>query len=155
FVDAVCDEVVTEQPVVLVQDYHFALAPRLIRKRLPSSTIVAFWHIPWPSPRDFAVCPWRRELLEGLLGCTIVGFQTRDDCQNFTASAELFLGAGVDRVRNVVALDGVPTMVRSYPVSVEYPSRWVGECGPVSDCRAAVRREIGLPPDVAVGVGID
>jgi trehalose 6-phosphate synthase len=155
FVDAVCEEIATEQPVVLVQDYHFALAPRLLRKRLPGSTIVAFWHIPWPSPRDLAACPWRRQLLEGLLGCTIVGFQTHDDCRNFIDAAERFLGADVDRARNVVALDGATTTVSSYPVSVEFPSRWAAECGTVSACRAAVRRELGLPPDTAIGVGID
>ena len=155
FVDVVCEEAVTEQPLVLVQDYHFALAPRLLRERLPLSTIVAFWHIPWPSPRDFAVCPWRRQLLEGLLGSTIVGFQTNDDCRNFLDTVECLLDAEVDRTRNVVALDGVRTTVRAYPVSIEYPSRWTGECGSVSTCRAAIRRELGLAPDTAVGIGID
>ena len=45
-------------PIVLVQDYHFALAPQMIHERLPLSTIVAFWHIPWPAARDFDICPW-------------------------------------------------------------------------------------------------
>jgi trehalose 6-phosphate synthase len=155
FVDAVCDEVVSERPIVLVQDYHFALAPRMLRERLPLSTIVAFWHIPWPTVRDFAVCPWRRQLLEGLLGSTIVGLQTSDDCENFLDTVECFLDADVDRTRNVITLDGVQTRVRAYPVSVDDGSRWIVDSGPVSACRAAIRRDLGLAPDVAVGVGID
>jgi trehalose 6-phosphate synthase len=65
FAEAVCQEADTDSPVVLVQDYHFALAPRAIRKRLPLSTLVAFWHIPWPHPSDLSICPWGRQLLEG------------------------------------------------------------------------------------------
>ena len=155
FADAVCEEVMTEQPLVLVQDYHFALAPRMLHERLPLSTIVSFWHIPWPSPRDFAVCPWRRPLLHGLLGSSIVGFQTDDDRRNFLDTVECLSDAEIDRTRSVVTLDGRETIVRVYPVSVEFPSRLAGGCNSVSACRAAIRRKLGLAPDVAIGVGID
>ena len=67
FADVVCAEVDSEDPIVLVQDYHFALAPRLIRERLPRSIVIAFWHIPWPNSERFGICPWRDELLEGML----------------------------------------------------------------------------------------
>ena len=90
FADAVRRRSRSDRPLVLVQDYHFALAPRIIRERLPLSTIVAFWHIPWPNPRDYASCPWGRQLLEGLLGSTIVGFQTPEDCRNFIETVEAF-----------------------------------------------------------------
>ena len=70
------------------QDYHFALAPKMIHERLPLSTIVAFWHIPWPSPRDFEICPWAPQLLQGLLGSSVVGFQTPSDCRNFIETVE-------------------------------------------------------------------
>ena len=62
FADAVVAEAKTKDPVVLVQDYHFALLPRMIRERLPDATIITFWHIPWPNPEAFAICPWRIEL---------------------------------------------------------------------------------------------
>ena len=68
FADAVCDEVDSDDPIVLVQDYHFALLPRMIRERLPRATVLTFWHIPWPNAERFGICPWRDELLEGLLG---------------------------------------------------------------------------------------
>ena len=63
-----CEEVDSDDPIILVQDYHFALAPALIRERLPRATIITFWHIPWPNAERFGICPWRDELLEGLLG---------------------------------------------------------------------------------------
>jgi len=99
FAEAVSDEVKSDTPLVLVQDYHFALAPQFIRERLPLSTIVAFWHIPWPRPSDFAMCPWGRPLLEGLLGSTIVGFQTPEDCGTFIETVEQTLDAHIDRRR--------------------------------------------------------
>src|SRR5207249_9862918 len=105
FAGAVRDEVDTDSPLVLVQDYHFALAPRLIRQRIPLATVVAFWHIPWPNRCDFAACPWGRELLDGLLGSTIVGVQTPDDCRNFMDTVESMLDARVDRARNVITYE--------------------------------------------------
>ena len=87
----------TTDPVVLVQDYHFALLPRMIRDRLPSATIITFWHIPWPNPEAFAICPWRAELLDGLLGSSILGFHTQFHCNNFLDTVDRMLEARVDR----------------------------------------------------------
>ena len=77
------EEASSRAPVVLVQDYHFALAPALIRRQLPLSRISTFWHIPWPRPETFSICPWSRALLEGLLGSTSIGMQTGTDRMNF------------------------------------------------------------------------
>jgi trehalose 6-phosphate synthase len=155
FADAVCDEVASESPLILVQDYHFALAPETIRRRLPRSTIVAFWHIPWPRPSDFAACPWSRQLLEGLLGSSIVGFQTSDDRANFIECAERMLGAHIDRRGYLLTCGDRRTAVRVYPVSVEWPNRWASQSPPVEICQAAVRRKLLLPPDVRLVVGVD
>jgi trehalose 6-phosphate synthase len=155
FAEAVSEEVHTGAPLVLVQDYHFALAPRLIRRCLPSSTIIAFWHIPWPQPRDFRACPWGRQLLEGLLGSSIVGFQTPADCRNFVDSVVSTLDAHVDRRLQVITYAGRETRVRAYPVSVEWPSRVASQSPPVAACRAEIRRQLRLPEDVRLGVGID
>ena len=155
FAEAVCDEARTESPLVLVQDYHFALAPRMIRERFPLGSIIAFWHIPWPSPHNFATCPWGRQLLTGLLGSTIVGFQTPGDCRNFIDTVESSLDAEIDRARTVITYAGRRTTIRAYPVSVEWPSRYAGESPSVETCRAAIRRELGLRPDTLLGVGVD
>lgn len=87
FADAVCPEVDSDDPIVLVQDYHFALAPRLIRERLPRATVIMFWHIPWPNAERLGICPWRNALLDGMLGASILGFHTQSHCNNFVDSA--------------------------------------------------------------------
>jgi trehalose 6-phosphate synthase len=155
FAEAVGNEATTASPVVLVQDYHFALAPLMIKRRVPLGSIIAFWHIPWPSPRDFAICPWGRELLKGLLGSTIVGFQTPEDGRNFIDTVEWSLDADIDRTRSVITYDGRRTTIRVYPVSIEWPSRYACQSPPVEACRAAIRREVGLRPDALMGVGVD
>jgi len=155
FVDAVCAEVDTDSPVVFVQDYHFALAPRMIRTQVPHARVVAFWHIPFPSPREWAMCPWGRPLLEGLLGSSIVGFQTRDDCLNFVHACKYLLDAHVAPGENAVLYEGRRTLVRVYPVSVEWPSQWALQSPPVECCRAAVRSRFGLPEHTRLIVGVD
>ena len=110
---------------MLVQDYHFALLPGVIRRRLPRATILTFWHIPWPSAERFAICPWDKQLLEGLLGSSIIGFHTQAHCNNFLESVDRTLEARIDRERQSVVLGGRETLVRAYPISVEWPSRWL------------------------------
>ncbi len=153
FADAVHDEVESDSPLILVQDYHFALAPQALRERLPLSTIVTFWHIPWPHPRDYTVCPWARELIEGLLGSTILGFQTPHDCENFIESVKTSLDAHIDRRRRVIAYGGREVTVRAYPVSVEWPNRIACQSPPIDVCRAVIRQQ--LPPNVRLVVGVD
>ena len=155
FADAVREEAQGTSPLVLVQDYHFALAPRMIHERLPLSTIAAFWHIPWPNPRDFEICPWAPQLLKGLLGSSLVGFQTPSDCRNFIETVECLLGAHIDREQDVVTYAGRQTTVRAYPVSIEWPNRWACQSAPIEVCRDAVRRQLHLVSDVRLGVGVD
>ncbi len=155
FADAVCEEVDSDDPIVLVQDYHFALAPRMIRERLPRATILTFWHIPWPGAERIAICPWRDELLEGMLGSSILGFHTRQHCNNFLESVDAFLEARIDRERNAVVQAGRATLVNPYPISIEWPVRWLDGAPAVQRCRAEVFRELGLADDAALGVGVD
>jgi trehalose 6-phosphate synthase len=155
FADVVREEAKGASPIVLVQDYHFALAPQMIHERLPLSTIVAFWHIPWPAARDFDICPWAPQLLKGLLGSHIVGFQTPSDCRNFIDSVESTLEATIDRDRSVVTFAGRQTAVRAYPVSTEWPSRWADRSAPIDACRESVRRELHLDAGIQLGVGVD
>ncbi len=155
FADAVCDEVDSEDPIVFVQDYHFALAPRLIRERLPRATIIMFWHIPWPNAEQLGICPWRNEMLEGMLGASILGFHTQLQCNNFLDSVDRFLETRIDRESNAVIQSGRRTSVRPYPISLEWPSRWLDDLPPADVCRAGVLRELGLPPDARIGLGVD
>jgi len=155
FADAVVQEAKTADPIVLVQDYHFALLPRMIREKLPDATIITFWHIPWPNPEAFAICPWREELLAGLLGSSILGFHTRFHCNNFLDTVDRTLEARVDRETFEVTYGGKHTAVKRYPISIEWPPAETLTRKPVAECRAGVRGRNGLPPDQFVGIGVD
>jgi trehalose 6-phosphate synthase len=155
FAEAVAEESPVDDPIVLVQDYHFALLPRYLREIRPRATILTFWHIPWPNAERFGICPYERELLEGLLGSSIVGFHTQAHCNNFVEAVDRFLESRIDRERQSVVLGGRETLVRAYPISIEWPSHWASGAPPVPECRESVRRDLGLPPDVVLGVGVD
>ena len=155
FATAVAAEVEIDDPIVLVQDYHFALAPRLIRERLPRATVISFWHIPWPNPERFGICPWRDELLQGLLGSSIVGFQSRADCGNFIDAVDRYLESRIDRAHQSVVYRGHTTLVRPYPISTEWPVRWLETAAPVAECRRRIFAALGLAADAQLGVGVD
>ena len=155
FAQAVEQESRTENPIVLVQDYHFALLPRMIRERLPKATIIAFWHIPWPNPEAFGVCPWRSELLEGLLGSSILGFHTQFHCNNFFDTVDRNLEARIDRESSAISYGGDATEVRRYPISIEWPPAALAAQKPIAECRADARAALGLAVDVKLGIGVD
>ena len=155
FADAVCNEVDSKDPIILVQDYHFALAPAMIRKRLPSATVIVFWHIPWPNAEQMGICPWHNEILEGLLGSSILGFHTQLHCNNFLDSVDRFLETRIDREHNAVVMQGHRTLIRPYPIALEWPVRWVESSPSPEECRAQVWRDLGLKPGALLGVGVD
>jgi trehalose 6-phosphate synthase len=155
FARAIAAEAQTADPIVLVQDYHFALLPRLLRDLRPRATIITFWHIPWPNPESFAICPWREELLDGMLGSSILGFHTQFHCNNFVDTVDRQLEARVDRETFTVSYRGEPTNVRRYPISIEWPPPAAATATPVETCRASVRAKYGLPASCALGVGVE
>jgi alpha,alpha-trehalose-phosphate synthase [UDP-forming] len=155
FAQAVVQESRTADPIVLVQDYHFALLPRMIRERLPQATIITFWHIPWPNPEAFGVCPWRTELLEGLLGSSILGFHTQFHCNNFFDTVDRTLEARIDRETSTISFGGDATEVRRYPISIEWPPAALAAQKPVAECRAEALASLGLDPAVKLGIGVD
>jgi len=155
FADAVAREARTEDPIVLVQDYHFALAPRMIRERLPKATIITFWHIPWPNAETFGICPWKERILEGLLGSSIIGFHTQFHCNNFFETVDRFVESRIDREHSTVTLGGHETMVRPYPISIEWPPKAMLGQPDVETARRRVRERLGLPADARLAVGIE
>jgi len=155
FARAVVDEATSDNPIVLVQDYHFALLPRMIRDELPAATVISFWHIPWPNPEAFGICPWREELLAGLLGSGILGFHTLYHCINFLDTVDRFLEARVDRETFTVTYQGKLTAVKRYPISIEFPPAPDLVAKPVERCRVDIRRRHELPLDQAIGLGVD
>lgn len=154
FAQAVCEEAVDDAPVVLVQDYHFALAPTMLRQQMPLSTIVTFWHVPWPERQRFSICPWGSQLLDGLLGSSIVGFQTDTDRQNFAAAVRLALDADVSEDGAAVTYNGRIIGLRVYPASIAWTPE-LDDAVPIEECRTSVCEALALPDDVRIAVGVD
>lgn len=120
FVDAVAEECGTSRALVWFQDYHLALCPAALRRRQPELTLMHFWHIPWPPWEIYRTCPWRRELLEGLLGNDLLGFHLGQYCANFLTCAERVLGADIDDKTGAVRYAGHTTWVHAFPISIDY-----------------------------------
>jgi trehalose 6-phosphate synthase len=119
FAAAVIEEMESSpNPSVFVQDYHLALVPQLIKAARPQARIAIFWHIPWPNPEAFGICPWQTELLDGLLGADLIGFHTPLHCNNFLSTVDRVLESRTDREHMTVRRRGHTTTVRPYPVSV-------------------------------------
>ncbi|HYC89364.1 MAG TPA: trehalose-6-phosphate synthase [Thermoanaerobaculia bacterium] len=136
--------------LLLIQDYHFALVPRLVRERAPHIVTSLFWHVPWPHSEVVGICPWKEALLEGMIGADVVGFHTRQYCLNFLETVQRYLECRVDFDEMSVTFGGHRTLVRAYPISVEWPypasSRARG---------AALRHSLGIADDVHVSIGVD
>ena len=120
FADSVLVETAEKKSVVWIQDYQMALAPKMIREKNPDLIIGHFWHIPWPVADMFKVCPWAKELLEGMLGNQLIGFQRVAYCKNFLASVAKMLEAKVDHDAMTVTYNNRITYVRAYPISIDY-----------------------------------
>jgi trehalose 6-phosphate synthase len=127
----------------------------MIRKRLPRATILTFWHIPWPNAERFGICPWRDEIIDGLLGSSILGFHTQQHCNHFLDAVDAFVESRIDRERDAVVQGAHTTLVRPYPISLEWPSRWMAGLPSVQECRKQTLAELGLPADTLLGIGID
>ena len=155
FAEVVAAEANTDSPVVLIQDFHFALLPKLIRAKIPKATIALFWHIPWPNSETFGVCPWKREMLLHMLSADILGFHTRYHCQNFLDAVDRFVECQIDHEHMTVTLQGRVCRVAPYPISIEWPPRWLQDLPDVSACRAAVRERYRIGPDVVIGLGVE
>jgi trehalose-6-phosphate synthase len=155
FAAVVAREARESNPVVLIQDYHFALLPRFIRERKPNATIILFWHIPWPNAETFGVCPWKHEMLLHLLSADILGFHTRYHCQNFLATVDRFVECQIDHEHMTVTLQGHVCQVVPYPISIEWPPRQLDRLPPVNLSRIDVRRRYGIRDDVSLGLGVE
>jgi trehalose-6-phosphate synthase len=155
FADVVSAEATTDSPVVLIQDFHFALLPKLVRARIPKATVALFWHIPWPNAETFGVCPWKREMLLHMLAADILGFHTRYHCQNFLDTVDRFVECQIDREHMTVTLQGRVCRVAAYPISIEWPPRWLQYLPDAAACRAAVRLRHRIGPDVVIGLGVE
>jgi alpha,alpha-trehalose-phosphate synthase [UDP-forming] len=153
FADAALEEMAgSGEPVVLVQDYHFALLPRLLKRARPDARVAIFWHIPWPNPEAFGICPWQAELIDGLLGADLLGFHIPLHCHNFLATVDRVLEARTDHNHMTVSRRGHFTTVRPYPISVAFEG--VPNVSEGSDDAATEERRSAARNALLSGLGV-
>jgi trehalose 6-phosphate synthase len=151
FAEAVREEMTDEPaPLVLVQDYHFALLPALIKARRPDARVAIFWHIPWPNFEAFGICPWQDEILEGMLAADLIGFHTQYHCNNFLETVERTLEARIDAEHFAVVRGEHRTFVQPFPISVA--PNFVD--GPPATSRMRWLNELGISAEF-VGIGVE
>jgi trehalose-6-phosphate synthase len=155
FADAFGEEMKGPSPIALIQDYHFALLPGILRKRRPDAVTSLFWHIPWPNPEAIRICPWKTELLRGMLGADVIGFHIQHHCNNFLDTVDSFLEARVDRESFSVTMKGHTCYVRPFPISIEWPPKHDIAADQIPQVRAQLLEELLIPQDALVGVGVD
>lgn len=144
-------------PLVLIQDYHFALLPALVKAKRPDARVAIFWHIPWPNPEAFCICPWQKEILEGLLGADLIGFHIQFHCNNFLETVDRVLESRIDWEKFSVERGGQVTAVKPFPISVAFPSLVRDDIRDESsrqNTRNEILTELGLKAEL-LGVGVD
>jgi alpha,alpha-trehalose-phosphate synthase [UDP-forming] len=155
FANAVLEEANGDAAFVFIQDYHFALLPRMLKRRNPNLTIAQFWHIPWPNRETFRAFPWKEELLDGMLGNDLLGFHVRQHCANFLDTIDRALEARMDTEHGSVARGGHVTMVRPFPISIDFAEHARLAAGPaVASAAAEWSLALGQAPEI-LGIGID
>jgi trehalose 6-phosphate synthase len=154
FANAVLDEAGDDPAVVFVQDYHYALLPRMLKDARPDLVVLQFWHIPWPNREVFRICPWQEEVLDGLLGNDLLAFHIQYHCNNFLETVERALESRVDTERFAVTRGGKTTYVRPQPISIDpdLPAAAAPEDARREERR--LRRRLGVR-DQALLLGVD
>ncbi len=156
FADNVLNEVGDRKAFVFVQDYHLALVPKMIKEKGNSHIIVAqFWHIPWPNPEAFRICPWQEDILDGLLGNDLLGFHIRYHCNNFLDTVDRAMESKIDRDRYEITRGGKKTAVRAFPISVDFEA--ISREARNEEVDAEIERlraKLGIN-DELIGMGLD
>jgi trehalose 6-phosphate synthase len=145
-----------EEPLILIQDYHFALLPRLIKEERPDARVALFWHIPWPNPESFSICPWQRELLHGMLGADLIGFHIQFHCNNFLDTVDRALESRIDWEHFAVERGGQTTLVKPFPISIAFPgpSNASAKNNATRSNKESLLKDLGIKGK-HLGVGVD
>ena len=118
FANTVLNELPASSPFIFIQDYHFTLLPKMIKDKRPDAKVALFWHIPWPTPEAFMICPYQNEILEGMLGSDLIGFHVQNHCNNFLDTVNRLLESRVDTEKFSVVRSGKETFIRAFPISI-------------------------------------
>jgi trehalose-6-phosphate synthase len=153
FAEAVLEEIEGAPAIVLVQDYHFALLPRIVKDRRPDAILSHFWHIPWPHREAFRICPWQEEILDGLLGSDLLGFHVQLHCNNFLETVDRLLESRVDYEHFSVTRARHETKIRPFPISIDMEG--VSNNGLARSDVAAFKQSLGIPSSCVLALGVD
>jgi trehalose-6-phosphate synthase len=143
-----------EEPFILVQDYHFALLPKLIKKERPDAKVAIFWHIPWPNPESFGICPWQKDLLSGMLGADLIGFHTQYHCNNFLETVNNSLESRVIWENFSVKIGNQLTVVKPFPISIAFTLKDYEPDHIVKQEPAEILKQFGINAEF-MGIGVD
>jgi trehalose-6-phosphate synthase len=139
-----------ETPLVLIQDYHFAMLPLYVKEARPDARVALFWHIPWPNFEAFGICPWQSEILQGMLGADLIGFHTQYHCNNFLDTVERAIECRVEWEHFSVTRGQRVTQVKPFPISVAPEPL---DASPST--RADVLAGLGLSGIEFLGIGVE
>ncbi len=153
FAESILEELPARNPLIFIHDYHFTLLPRMIKEQRPDATVALFWHIPWPNPESFAICPYQHEILEGMLGCDLIGFHVQFHCNNFLETANRLMESRVDMEKFSIVREEKETFIRAFPISID---GYFGDKTPAPEAGQAerIRDELGLEGKI-VAIGVD
>jgi alpha,alpha-trehalose-phosphate synthase [UDP-forming] len=154
FAEAVLEELPAKNPFIFIQDYHFTLLAKYIKEKRPDATIALFWHIPWPNPEAFSICPYQEEILEGLLGCDLIGFHVQNHCNNFLDTANRLLESRVDTERYSVMRFGKETLIRPFPISIDSTDTTLQSSERIISQISKLKKEFDLENKI-IAVGVD
>jgi len=152
FADSILEELPADSPLVFIQDYHFTLLPKMIKEKRPDAIVALFWHIPWPNPEVFAICPYQQEILDGMLACDLIGFHVQVHCNNFLDTANRLIECRVDTEKFSIVRGSKETFIRSFPISVKECDN--NDSALVVDQANKIRQEFNLEHKI-VAVGVD
>jgi trehalose-6-phosphate synthase len=143
-----------DNPLILVQDYHFALLPQMIKKARPDAKVAIFWHIPWPNPESFSICPWQHEILRGMLGADLIGFHTQYHCNNFLETVNRTLESRVVWDDFSVKIANQTTKVKPFPISIAFTLKDLDQLEILKPNSAEVLKKYGVKCQL-MGIGVD
>ncbi len=152
YADSILEELPAKNPLVFIQDYHFTLLGKMIKEKRPDAIVALFWHIPWPNPEVFSICPYQEEILDGMLGCDLIGFHVQYHCNNFLDTANRLLESRVDTEKFSVVRANKETFIRAFPISVDNYSYEAASSD--FESMEAIRKEYELEGKI-VGLGVE
>ncbi len=152
FAESVLAELPAKNPFIFLQDYHFTLIARMIKEKRPDATIALFWHIPWPNPEVFSICPYQHEILDGMLACDLIGFHVQNHCNNFLDTANRLVECRVDTEKFSVIRASKETFIKAFPISVD--SYYDKNASRDNDLAQEIKKEFDLEGKI-IAVGVD